>query len=240
LSKLGIIAALPAEADCLTKKILKVGSPVEIQKDIYLCLSGIGYDAAQHSSKRLLELNVDALISWGVAGSIESSLKSGDLLLARKIINNTNSWTINPNWISNCQMQLASTSINTVNADIASSNDMCASVNDKNNLSIKTGALAVDMESAAIAELASENNIDFLVVRAIADDADTNIPKAVLEHTDTLGRPDIVPFILSCISDPKQIKELWKLAKCYKQALNTLKLIAPDLKKQHFLYTSQK
>ena len=137
-------------------------------------------------------------------------------------------------------MQLANPLINTVSGDIASVSDICASVLDKKNLSLKSGAVAVDMESAAIAELASANNIDFLVVRAIADDADTGIPEAVLKHTNTLGRPDPLPFLFSCLKKPGQIKELFKLAKCYKQALKTLKQIAPDLKKQHFLYNTSK
>ncbi len=238
MSKLGIIAALPAEAKCLTYKKLDVCSPVEIYKDIYLCLSGVGYDAALNSSKQLLEIDVDVLISWGLAGSIESSLKSGDLLLARSVISNNNSWTIEENWLSKCQLHLANSSINTASAHIASVNDICATVEDKNNLSLKSGAVAVDMESAAIAELANANNIDFLVVRAIADDAETCIPEVVLKHTNTLGQPILLPFLLSCLKKPGQIKELLKLAKCYRQAIKTLKLIAPDLKKQHFLYTA--
>jgi adenosylhomocysteine nucleosidase len=240
LSRIGIIAALPAEAACLTNKKLDVCSPVEIHKEIFMCLSGIGYDAAQKSSKQLLELNIDVLISWGLAGSIVSSLRSGDLLLASNVISDNDSWTINVDWLSKCQMLLADSSINITSDDIVSINNVCANTQDKHELSIRTDAVAVDMESAAIAELASTNNIDFIVIRAIADSVDTSIPEAVLKHTNSLGRPEPLPFLLSCLRNPGQIKSLIKLAKCYKQALNTLKLIAPDLKKQHFLYTTSK
>lgn len=240
MGKLGIIAALPAEANCLTKKKLDVGFPVEIQKDIFLCLSGMGYESAQRSTKQLLELNVDALISWGLAGSIDMSLKPGDLLLAGSVITNDRSWPTNLNWLSKIQMQSAQPLINSIRGDIASVSDICASILDKKNLSLKSGAIAVDMESAAIAELANTNNLDFLIIRAIADDADTSIPEAVLKHTNNLGQPEPLAFLFSCLKKPGQIKELLKLAKCYKQALNTLNLIAADLKKQHFLYTTSK
>jgi adenosylhomocysteine nucleosidase len=238
LSKLGIIAALPAEANCLTKKKLNVCSPVEIQKDIFLCLSGMGYDSARRSSQQLIELGIDALISWGLAGSIDVSLKSGDLLLASNVITNDQSWSTHADWANKLQMECQHSSFSTLRAGIASVSDICNSISDKKNLSLKSGAIAVDMESSAIAELATTNNIDFLVVRAIADDADTNIPEAVLKHTDLLGKPNLIPFFLSCLKNPAQIKDLIKLAKCYKQALKTLKHIVPNLKKQHFLYNA--
>jgi len=238
LSKLGIIAALPAEANCLTNQKLNVGSPVKIQEDIYLCLSGMGYDSAQRCSQQLIECGVDALISWGLAGSIDMTLKSGDLLLAGRVIGNEQSWSTHPDWLNKLQMECQQPSFSTISGDIASVNDICANITDKKNLSLKSSAVAVDMESAAIAELASTNDIDFLVVRTIADDANTSIPQAVLKHTDLLGKPDPIPFFLSCLKNPGQIKDLIKLAKCYKQALKTLKHIAPDLKKQHFLYTT--
>ena len=74
LSRVGIIVALPAEAKCLYSKKLKVGLPDEIQKDIFLCLSGIGYESALIAAKKLTALKVDALISWGVAGAIDKSV----------------------------------------------------------------------------------------------------------------------------------------------------------------------
>ncbi len=200
----------------------------------------MGYDSAQCGSQQLIELGVDALISWGLAGSIDMTLKPGDLLLARNVIGNDKSWPTHPDWVNKLQMQCQHSSFSTLSADIASVSGICASISDKKNLSLKSGAIAVDMESAAIAELATTNNIDFLVVRAIADDAGTSIPKAVLNHTDLLGKPNPIPFFLSCLKNPSQIKDLIKLAKCYKQALKTLKHIAPDLKKQHFLYTTSK
>ncbi|MGB1801336.1 MAG: hypothetical protein ACPHLK_10995, partial [Gammaproteobacteria bacterium] len=81
---------------------------------------------------------------------------------------------------------------------------------------------------------AINNNLDFMVIRSIADKADMAIPEAVLNYTDNLGNPEILKFIGSCLSKPGQIKELLTLAKCYKKALKTLNDIAETLKKQHF------
>jgi len=240
LNRLGIIAALPAEAKCLHYKNLYVAAPVEIQKDIFLCLSGMGYKSAHNATKELLGLKVDALISWGVAGAIDNSLNPGDLILAESIISEDKIYKISNEWFKQISEHFQKTPYKVFNGDIASNRAICASTTDKELLFQKTSALAVDMESTSIVELASANNIDFLVIRAIADDTGTSIPEAVLNHTDSLGKPDPIPFMLSCLKKPGQINNLFKLARCYKQALKTLIHIAPDLKKQHFLYTTSK
>ena len=236
LSKLGIISALPAEAACLYNGKLNIGSPIEIQKDIFLCLSGMGYESASNAARKCLEIKVDALISWGVAGAIESSLNSGDLIFAESIIGQHKTYQTTTEWNKKLLAYFQKNSTSVISGDIASSKEICASVTDKKLLLDKTGAIAVDMESAAIAEIAKNNNLDFIVIRTIADKAATTIPEAVLNHTDNLGKPEILKFMLSCMSKPAQISDIAKLAKSYKMALKTLSNIASDLKSQNFFY----
>lgn len=238
MSRLGIIVALPAEAKSLYGKKLNVGLPIEIQKDIFLCLSGIGYDSAQIAAKKLLALKADALISWGVAGAIDSNVKSGDLILAKTIINENNRYAISVDWLARVSTHLQQSPFTVSIGDIASSTKICATTADKNALSKLTGAVAVDMESTAIAEVAAADKLDFLVIRTIADNANTAIPEAVLKHTDNLGQPKIFDFMLSCLLQPTQIKELSRLASGYKMGLKTLSVIAKDLKNEHFFHSA--
>ena len=236
MSRLGIIVALPAEAKSLYSKKLKIALPIEIQKDIFICLSGIGYDSAQIAAKKLLALKVDALISWGVAGAIDSSVNSGDLILPKSIINQDKQGLISTEWRERISDYLQQTSSRILTGNIASSKTICATVTDKNNLLAATGALAVDMESAAIVETALAHQLDCLVIRAVADNANTAIPEAVLDHTDNMGRPRIFKFVWSCLFKPAQIRELFNLARAYKISLKTLSSIGVDLKKEHFFY----
>lgn len=238
MSRLGIIAALPAEAKCLDSKKLNVALPIEIQKDIFLCLSGIGFEAASHAAKKLLALRVDALVSWGVAGAIDTSLNSGDLILAESIINQDRSCKTSHDWLNRITEHLQQTPCNVLRGDIASSREICASATDKSRLLEKTGGLAVDMESAAIAETATTNKLDFLVIRSVADQAETNIPEAVIHHTNQLGQPRLARFIGSCISKPAQVRDIAILAKSYQLGLKTLTNIGPRLKNQHFFYSA--
>ncbi len=236
MSRIGIIAALPAEAKCLYSKKLKAGLPIEILQDVFLCLSGIGHESALFAAKKLATLKVDALISWGVAGAIDKSLNSGDIILAGSIINEGKRYPISEDWLNRISNHLQSASMISI-GDIASSNEICASTADKRRLLQKTGALAVDMESAAIAKTATENNLDLLVIRTISDNADMAIPEAVLKHTDNLGQPRIFNFMLSCILKPHQFREISSLASGYKKGLTSLSEIAQVLKDKHFLYS---
>jgi len=52
---------------------------------------------------------------------------------------------------------------------------LCRAV-DKQRLSRQTGAIAVDMESAAIAEVARTHGVPFAVVRTVSDVADEDLP----------------------------------------------------------------
>ncbi len=54
------------------------------------------------------------------------------------------------------------------------------SVAAKATLRAASGALAIDMESAAVAEAAAEAGVPFLVLRVIADPADRAIPPVAL------------------------------------------------------------
>jgi len=237
LSRIGIIAALPAEAKCLYSKKIKVGLPIEIQQDVFLCLSGIGHESALFAAKKLIALKVDALISWGVAGAIDASIKSGDVILASSVINRENHYSISEDWLSRVSEHFLPSEPNIFIGNIASSREICSSITEKQQLLEKTGALAVDMESAAISETAQTNNIDLLVIRTISDDADTAIPEAILKHTNNLGQPRIFNFMLSCILKPKQIREISLLAGGYKLGLASLSDIAQVLKDRHFLYS---
>lgn len=227
---------MPAEAACLYDDKLKQLSPVEIEKNIFLCLSGMGYESAKKAAIQFLDLNINALISWGVAGALDPLMNSGDLIIANQILTNDKTYRTTYEWNKKLSVIFTDTKHNVINANIISASNICATIEDKKKLFLSSGAVAVDMESSAIAETAFANKLDFIVIRSIADKADTTIPEAVLNHTDNLGNPEILKFVSSCISRPKQINEIMLLAKSYKKALKTLQNIAEESKKQHFFY----
>jgi adenosylhomocysteine nucleosidase len=236
LKKIGIIAALPAEAACLHSKKITRLSPVEIQKDVFLCLSGMGHESATNAAKKLLNLNVDALISWGVAGALEPSLKSGDVVFANSVVTQNRTYQTSHDWNQKIFGHFQNTLENVFAEEMTCSNQVCSTIENKKDLLHRTNAKAIDMESAAIAEVAEQNNLNFIVIRAIADEATTSIPDAVINHTNNLGKPDLLKFALSCLSKPSQFKEIMALATGFKTALKSLNKVAEDIKNHNFFY----
>ena len=236
MSRVGIIAALPAEAESLYSGKIDIASPLEIHPDIFLCLSGMGHESAFNSVNKLIQLNINALISWGTAGAIDSRLKPGDLVLADNIKGNDNSFIVSSEWLNRLNAYFKQQDFKTHIGTIVSINQMCNSVTEKTALAKQTDAIAVDMESAVVAEMSKQHGLNFIAVRAIADEINDTIPAVVMEHTNNLAEPVFPGFLLSCLQQPKQIFRLVTLARRYKMAIKTLKQSAPDLRTQHFLY----
>jgi hypothetical protein len=61
------------------------GDLLALSPDLHLVVSGIGGANAQAAATRLLEMNCDALVSWGTAGALHPDLRSGQLVVADQI-----------------------------------------------------------------------------------------------------------------------------------------------------------
>lgn len=198
----------------------------------------MGYNNALNAAALLIKQGAEALVSWGVAGGINEELHSGDLLVASRVIFSEGEVACAQAWQERLLVEFSSNTLRVFHSTLFSSERICATPAEKRKLFEQSGADAVDMESAAIAELAQKTGCDFVVIRSIADEAVATLPAAVTRHTDMLGRPKPIRFTLSCLFQPSQIASILILARAYKKALDTLNSIAPDLKKQHFLYNA--
>ena len=85
------------------------------------------------------------------------------------------------------------------------------------------------MESAAIARVALEHGLPFLVVRAIADPVAMNLPQAIDYSLDDQGEIQVEKLALFLVLHPLELPGLIKLGVHFKAAKKTLKLIAREL-----------
>ena len=93
---------------------------------------------------------------------------------------------------------------------------------DKSRAWRETGALAVDLESAVVARIASQAGIPFLVVRTIADTACRELPPAALIPLSEAGTPNLARVLGSVLRRPRQIGTLIRLARETRMALLAL------------------
>jgi adenosylhomocysteine nucleosidase len=99
----------------------------------------------------------------------------------------------------------------------------------KRSLFQETGAIAVDLESGIVAEVAMHVGVPFLVLRAIADAALRDLPPAAIVGLDDAGRPAPVRVLRSVLSRPGQIPSLVRLASETRRALGALALATRDM-----------
>jgi hopanoid-associated phosphorylase len=205
----GVVAALPVETKALCGNRGSVGSVIELGPILLIC-SGIGPERAARSAYTLVECGVAGLISWGTAGGLAPGLNPGDLLLptiVRAVAGQE--WRCDETW----RIQIASR----IGFDLPAQSGMQLSTDeavsspaDKQRMHAGN-AMAVDMESAAIGEVANSSEIPFIVIRAICDPAHCAVPPTALAAIDAEGRFRPWSFARSLLTHPGDLAGLIRL-----------------------------
>jgi nucleoside phosphorylase len=89
-------------------------------------------------------------------------------------------------------------------------------------------ALACDMESAAVAQVAAAASVPFLAIRVIADGPEDVLPAHVDRWVDDAGDSRIAP-VLGALLRPQQWPPLFTLIRSYRAARATLEFVAAQL-----------
>lgn len=225
----GIIVALPEELSTLTSKKIAKGCCVFIRDTLVLTCSGAGAENARIASELLIAQGATQLISWGCAGALDDSLNSGDVILADALIDAEGCQIdSHPDW-HKAVKNLLTPYLKIRIGSLVESLTLVATVLDKNQLHSRTNAIAVDMETIAIAKVAVQNNLPFLAIRAIADPANMDLPKAISHALNNNGDIVLNKLLLFIALHPSEIPALIKLGLHFNAAKNSLKRIAQQL-----------
>jgi len=225
----GIVVALPEELSTLTSKKIDKGCCVFITDAIVLAYSGAGADNARTASELLIAQGSTRLISWGCAAALSGTLKSGDLVLADTLIDSEGAQiSIRPDWHGYTK-NLLSPALKVHTGSLAESKSIVATGQDKQHLHIKTSAVALDMETIAIAKVARQHKLPFLAIRAIADPVNMDLPKAINQALNDEGDIVIGKLLLFIALHPSELPGLIKLGLHFNAAKKTLKLVAKQL-----------
>ena len=205
-----MVAALAAEAAVLA------GARV--------LLSGMGPEAAAQAATRLADEGVAALMVFGVAGGLAPGLKPGDLVCPTEIIDEqSRRYAADASWRARLLGRLPQPprdgALLTVQAPLLSAADKAAACK-------RSGAIAVDMESAAVAAVAAAAGLPFLVLRAISDSANDAIPVALAGTVDRYGQPRLGRVLATLLRNPALIAELPRLSRGMNAALSSLRQAA--------------
>jgi adenosylhomocysteine nucleosidase len=223
---LGIVVAMPAEARSLTQRRLVPGEQAQLQENISLHLSGIGPKRARRAAEALLENGSTALLSWGTAGGLIPGLFPGVLIIPRRIIAADQTYyDVDLNWHAAIIRRLSSQR-NLHTEPVAESAGVLASPAEKKALSHRTGAVAVDMESAAIAAVARGAKVPFMAVRAIVDSVDRPLPKITFVAFSSSGQLSLPRVLKGLLQHPMDLFGLARLGLNFRAAQGTLATVA--------------
>lgn len=190
--KIGIITAMPIELEYLLKNItiteekqlnrntFYIGTYGEFE--LVLVTSGVGKSNAVAYTQMLLDyFKPDCLFNLGIAGGLQAGLKPLDIIVGshyshhdvnvtqmNKLFPYTSKFETNPLLVDFVLTNIS----NSLKGGIVSGEQFIGSDKEKQIIIEKFGAIAVDMESSAIAHTCFINNIPFVAIRGISDLAD--------------------------------------------------------------------
>lgn len=201
--------------------------PVQINENAIVIVCGLGGENAQTAAQMLIGQNVSALVSWGTAAALTEDIHAGDLILADSVVSKGgDNYPFDATWNEYVANELCNSSLKIRHGVIAHADQVLATTENKSSLQSATRALAADMESISIARCAYEANLPCMAIRAIVDESSQVIPQAIIENTDTFGRPALPPLLISLSHKPGLIPSLIHLAKGMNAARKTLKTVA--------------
>ena len=227
-NNVGIVTALAAEARTLTRRFVPVLTTATIDTGDFLYLSGMGQQAAREGALSLIAAGANALVSFGVAGSLAPGLRSGTLFCPSCVLDErSHDYQPDPTWHASLTGRLTAAHLPLVEqGSLLSLPEPLLSVEAKGFMRERHQSLAVDMESAAIAMVAGEHRIPFIVLRAIVDEREDNVPGELQNSIDAWGRPRSLRMLTTLLRHPHLLMELPTLAARMGKATRALRAAA--------------
>ena len=231
--KIGIIGAMDVEVrmlkDMMQDAVVTRISGIEYYAGtisnvpVVVAQAGIGkVNAAVCTEAMILKYEPTAIINIGVAGGLSAKLKVGDIAVADNVCEHDMDTTVfgDPlgfitginkvnipcdEWVSGTLLSAAEKieGINTICGTIVSGDQFISSKEKKAQLIENFGAVATEMEGAAIGHVCCMNEVPFGVLRAISDSADDEADMSFNEFCQMAAK-NSVAVILSFLETVKE------------------------------------
>jgi len=199
LRRIGVVVGLPQEA-VLLRRILW-HAPLEVVS------SGAKPHLAEQGAVDLIARGAEVLLSFGFAGGLDPDLRPGDVVIADAVIAPDGTrYATESELCARLSKSLKAERCRWHVGLLAGSDQVLNSVEAKRRLASRTSAIAVDMESHAVAKGAAGRS--FAALRVVVDPAEHVIPTSVVAALQPDGRIRALALIGGMVRRPS---ELWPL-----------------------------
>lgn len=184
---------------------------------------GPGPEAAARAAEALLDIGCEALVSFGTAGGLDPAAFSGALLTPHVVV-----WTGADGTLARAETAASVRALFPpgLSEPLFGSDEPLLTPQAKAALFALSRAVAVDMESHAVARVAREAGVPFAVVRAVADPADRIVPTWAMGGVNAKGETQAAAIIGALLRSPGRIGPLVRLARDAGRAEAALKAAA--------------
>lgn len=154
-----------------------------------------------------------AVVSFGIAGGLDPSLKPGDVVVATGILAEDDRYEADASIRDALLEAIAGFHLRVIAADLAGVETAVLTVSNKSILRLQTGAAAVDMESHVAAAFARRHGISFAAVRVVCDPANRALPAFAGHALKANGEPDVLAVLAALARRPAHLPALIRLAR---------------------------
>jgi len=243
--EVGIVSGMRAEARCLR---LRPGAGT------VACVGGSGA-RARTAVADLVAAGARGIVSFGLAGGLDPTLRPGDLVLGDAVahpdeglIAADSDWCHRwlarahggaaaslaalrtafpaPGLLRRSEGQALPGGLRLFVGRVAGSDAALTTPDNKRRLAVVTGAIAVDMESHGVAAAAQAAGVPFLVLRAVADPAGRPVPPLAMAGLGADGRMRPWPVVAALARRPGAVPALLRLAGDTRRGLTALRRAA--------------
>jgi len=222
LSRAGVVAALSLEARAFgARRRWRPG--IEILPDgTLLTVSGMGLASASAAARALVAAGATGLVSCGVAGGLDPQWRAGAVMLPQEVLSvsgarlpTTTRWHERVHASISAALRSASP---LSHAPLLTSPVAIETPAQKIAAFRGSGAVAVDMESLAVGEVARQFGLSFLVIRVVIDAAHDVLPAGLAAAANAGGRLRGSGQLARHLLVPGELRAWWQFARRFRAA----------------------
>lgn len=165
---------------------------------LVVCCAGMGkVNAASTTQVLITKFGVDAIIFSGIAGNTSSEISVGDVVIGKEVVHHdaeermlkqsapyTASYGADPLLLDAVEQGCRLVGVRYIVGRIATGEQFVGDPDTKRRIIEKCAPDCVEMEGAAVAQVAMRNRIPFVVLRAMSDNSDVSVESLGAEAFD--------------------------------------------------------